>query len=491
MLSIADSRKNFFTIPSLILVTLIVAGFYFADHLKRVGLKYLRDQSEVSVKSMIAGIENEMHAANAAAKSMAGSPWILPLCLDSNKVNLDRAHQVLDRYGSSFGFSVAYLLNREGVVTASSNRGEPDSFMGENYAFRPYFQEALKGHPSFYMATGVTSKERGFYAAYPVRDERQDVVGVVALKKNVDSTRNILIHYPYAFLLNPDGIIFVSGAKDLALKALWPVPPERAGLIRESRQFEGVSFEPFFPREFQNGDIVKFRQEVFMCFRKQINFMGWSVMLLAPLSSVYYFYILGWSVVALMFIVLLMTTLWAYWSLKDQELIRQNEAKYRGLFEHSRDAVMLLAPPSWKFTSGNLATLEMFGTKSEKDFIALGPWDLSPEKQPDGRASNEKAKAMIDLAAREGFCFFNWTHRRVSGEEFPASVLLTRIGTGREMILLATVRDITQENRTREELKSKIKDLESFNKIAVDRELKMLELKERIKMLEREKGSSA
>jgi PAS domain S-box-containing protein len=363
--------------------------------------------------------------------------------------------------------------------------------MGENYAFRPYFQEALKGHPSFYMATGVTSKERGFYAAYPVRDERQDVVGVVALKKNVDSTRNILIHYPYAFLLNPDGIIFVSGAKDLALKALWPVPPERAGLIRESRQFEGVSFEPFFPREFQNGDIVKFRQEVFMCFRKQINFMGWSVMLLAPLSSVYYFYILGWSVVALMFIVLLMTTLWAYWSLKDQELIRQNEAKYRGLFEHSRDAVMLLAPPSWKFTSGNLATLEMFGTKSEKDFIALGPWDLSPEKQPDGRASNEKAKAMIDLAAREGFCFFNWTHRRVSGEEFPASVLLTRIGTGREMILLATVRDITQENRTREELKSKIKDLESFNKIAVDRELKMLELKERIKMLEREKGSSA
>ncbi len=491
MLPIAGSRKTFFVVPSLILITLVVAGFYFSDHLKQIGMKYLRDQGEVSVKSMISGVENEMHAANATAKAMAGSPWILPLCLDPNGIHLDRAHQVLDRYGSSFGFSVAYLLNRDGVVIASSNRGAPDSFMGENYSFRPYFQEALKGHPSFYMATGITSKERGFYAAHPVRNERQEVVGVVALKKNIDSARNILIHYPYAFLVSPDGIIFVSGAKDLALRVLWPVSPERARSIRESRQFGDISFEPVFPRELQNGDIVTFRGETLLCFRKQLNFMGWSIMLLAPLSSVYYFYILGWSVIALMFIVLLMTTLWGYWSLRDQELIRKNEAKYRGLFEHSRDAIMLLAPPSWKFTSGNLATIEMFGTKSEKEFTALGPWDLSPVKQPDGRASDEKAKAMIDLAAREGFCFFNWTHRRVSGEEFPASVLLTRIGSGREMILLATVRDITQENRIKEELKAKIKELESFNKIAVDRELKMIELKEKIMLLEREKGSSA
>ena len=125
----------------------------------------------------------------------------------------------------------------------------------------------------------------------------------------------------------------------------------------------------------------------------------------------------------------------------------KSEEKFRRLFESSKYAIMTLEPPSWRFTSGNPATVKMFGAKNEVEFISHRPWELSPDQQPDGRASTEKAREMIETAVREGSCFFEWTHRRIGGEGFPADVLLTRMEQGGKVILQATVRDITERKR--------------------------------------------
>ncbi len=126
--------------------------------------------------------------------------------------------------------------------------------------------------------------------------------------------------------------------------------------------------------------------------------------------------------------------------------------KYRILFESSRDAIMLIAPPDWLFTIGNKATLEMFGAKNEKEFYSKTPGDLSPEYQPDGQLSSEKAGKVIRKAMRNGSFFFEWTHKRINGEEFPATVLLTRIELDGRKIITATVRDITETKKTEQEL---------------------------------------
>jgi PAS domain S-box-containing protein len=127
-----------------------------------------------------------------------------------------------------------------------------------------------------------------------------------------------------------------------------------------------------------------------------------------------------------------------------EEELRDSEEKFRGLFESSRDAIMTLEPPAWRFTSGNPATVKMFGAKNEAEFISHGPWELSPDRQPDGRASAKKVREMIETAVREGFHFFEWTHRRIGGEEFPADVLLTRMEWGG---IQSTVRDVTERKR--------------------------------------------
>lgn len=133
--------------------------------------------------------------------------------------------------------------------------------------------------------------------------------------------------------------------------------------------------------------------------------------------------------------------------------IKNSEIKYKTLYESSIDALMTLEPPMWKFTSGNESALKMFKAKDEAEFTSAEPWRLSPEKQPDGRLSAEKAKEMIEIAMRDGSNFFEWTHKRLDGEDFPASVLLTRIELDGKGFLQATVRDITFQKNIENKLK--------------------------------------
>ncbi|RLD11734.1 MAG: hypothetical protein DRI56_00435 [Chloroflexota bacterium] len=135
------------------------------------------------------------------------------------------------------------------------------------------------------------------------------------------------------------------------------------------------------------------------------------------------------------------------------QALRESEERYRKLFASSKDAIMTLEPPDWKFTSGNPAILKMFNIKDEEKFTSFKFWEISPEKQPDGCRSIEKAKEMLQLAMNEGSNFFEWTHKRLNGEEFPATVLLTRVDLNERAFLLATVRDITVRRKAENALR--------------------------------------
>ena len=134
------------------------------------------------------------------------------------------------------------------------------------------------------------------------------------------------------------------------------------------------------------------------------------------------------------------------------EALSKSEERYRLLFASSRDAIMITEPPAWRFTAGNPAAVEMFCAGDISHFIAAAPWELSPLYQPDGRPSREAALAMIETAMRQGSHSFEWQHKRLDGQEFPASVLLTRIELGGRPFLQGTVRDLTESKRAQERI---------------------------------------
>ena len=133
--------------------------------------------------------------------------------------------------------------------------------------------------------------------------------------------------------------------------------------------------------------------------------------------------------------------------MSEQIYTLENEKRYKQLFENSCDALMTLEPPSWKFTSANKAALKLFGVATVAEFTLLAPWNVSPQQQPDGCSSAEKGQEMIETALREGCNFFAWEHQTIDGKTFPADVLLTHLKLGGQILVQATVRDITKRQQ--------------------------------------------
>ena len=129
--------------------------------------------------------------------------------------------------------------------------------------------------------------------------------------------------------------------------------------------------------------------------------------------------------------------------------LHESEEKYRNLFEFTRDGLLLLDPDKG-YVDCNPAALDLFKVESKEKLLKLTPADLSPQYQPDGTLSSEKAELMIGKAFESGSNLFEWKHKRQNGEEFFASVLATRITLGRKTILQGTIRDISDFKRTQE-----------------------------------------
>lgn len=170
-----------------------------------------------------------------------------------------------------------------------------------------------------------------------------------------------------------------------------------------------------------------------------------------------------------------------------RERLMENQEKFRILFESSSDPMMTLEPPRWNYSKANEAALKLFGMKSENDFYAFCPCDLSPERQPDGQLSIKKAKKMIEKTLKEGASFFEWKHKKYKGEEFMSTILLSRMQFKDKVFLQATVRDISIQKEAEVKLKEKIEEIEKMNKFMIGRELKMIELKKKIQELEKNK----
>jgi two-component system C4-dicarboxylate transport sensor histidine kinase DctB len=92
----------------------------------------------------------------------------------------------LEEQNQAAGSSVLYLLDRHGETLAASNWRDWSSFVGNNYAFRPYFLDALANDSGRYFAVGVTTGIPGYFLSSSVKNAAGEVIGVLVVKLELE-----------------------------------------------------------------------------------------------------------------------------------------------------------------------------------------------------------------------------------------------------------------------------------------------------------------
>jgi PAS domain S-box-containing protein len=152
-------------------------------------------------------------------------------------------NSILDHFKKTYQADVCYLIDRYGNTVASSNRDSPDSFIGQNYAFRPYFQQAIKGDPTAflgYMALGVTSGKRGIYYSHPVHEDGQDTpIGVAVIKAPIEPMEKEFVkeYEGIMMLTDPHGIVFITNRQEWVLHTFSKLSHEETKRVESYRQF--------------------------------------------------------------------------------------------------------------------------------------------------------------------------------------------------------------------------------------------------------------
>jgi diguanylate cyclase (GGDEF)-like protein/PAS domain S-box-containing protein len=361
-----NKRRVFYALPMILLLIVAVAGWFATDHLgNKVRLEII-EQSRSSALSVELYISSTLQNIKAAVKTLAGSPWIAPALISKRDREFDRANSTLDRYNDASNAAVTYLMNTDGMTVASSNRNDPDSFLGKSYRFRPYFQAAAKRQPGHYFALGITSGKRGFYASHPVQDRSGKVAGVVTMKMDLDNVELSFRQYPFCFLISPEGVIFLSSSPTMVLKSLWPLDKTVREKLIASQQFgKTLSDAAFLKKEIQEDEYITLEGKEFFVSRRVIDSEGWSIVLLTstdPVSTYRWIVILATISVCLL---LMIFSGIIYFTSRSKEIIRQNEESKRLLLHAIGDGVFGVNAAG-ELTFVNPAALRMLGFSAEE-----------------------------------------------------------------------------------------------------------------------------
>jgi two-component system C4-dicarboxylate transport sensor histidine kinase DctB len=137
-----------------------------------------------------------------------------------------------------------YLMASDGKTLASSNWKSDHSFVGKNFSFRPYFQQAMAGRSGRYFALGTTSNEPGYYLSHPVKAAGQ-TLGAVVVKVSVKRLeQDWAASNDLVMVVDADGIIVISSKNNWKFRALLPLDETRRAELIKSRKYNNATLTP-------------------------------------------------------------------------------------------------------------------------------------------------------------------------------------------------------------------------------------------------------
>ncbi len=221
------------TVALALAITRVATGLYLAEG---------RNRAEATLALTLHALDGHLRRYESAPDILADSDALRALLADpSNEATRREVNRWLSKKNIQLDSSDIYVMTPDGVTIAASNHDQPDSFIGRNFNYRPYFTIALRGGMGRFYAIGTTSGVRGYYFAAPIRDSAGSIAGVIAIKIGLDAIEaEWRAQEARIMVTDPDGIVFLSTDPAWLYKSLLPLTPDRLARSTASRRYAEV-----------------------------------------------------------------------------------------------------------------------------------------------------------------------------------------------------------------------------------------------------------
>lgn len=209
-----------------------------------LGLNQTAQRGAATLGLTIAGIKGTLGRYRTLPQLIADNKDVRAILTSQNPSSIStQVNRELKRLNDIVGASDTYVLNNSGLTVAASNFDTDTSFVGKNFSYRPYFQDAIGGKLGKYFAIGTTSKKRGYYFASAVKVDGK-TVGVVTVKIAIDKMESAWQSRDHEIVVTDEnGIIFMSSNPRWLFQSIKPLSPAVLKQLQKTRKYNGADLK--------------------------------------------------------------------------------------------------------------------------------------------------------------------------------------------------------------------------------------------------------
>jgi two-component system C4-dicarboxylate transport sensor histidine kinase DctB len=223
---------------------------------------------------------------NEALPGLMGLERKLSAALEDEPAARAASNEYLQAVAQAAKLSAAYLMDAQGLTIAASNWNQPVTFVGQNYGFRPYAQEALAGRFGRFYGIGATTGEAGYFLASRLRSAA-GVQGVIAIKVGLEPIEEALKQSGEAVLVaDKQGVVILSSVPEWKYRVLQPLDAATRERLASTRQYGDQPLPVLGPpagmaagsdeARIERGGITS----SFSIARRPVGNLGWQMLIL-------------------------------------------------------------------------------------------------------------------------------------------------------------------------------------------------------------------
>ncbi|QDF97298.1 hypothetical protein CJ010_12540 [Azoarcus sp. DD4] len=249
-------------------------------HRFQAGVDELAVQAQQRLALLSASLDAELLRNESLPTVLAPHPVLQEVLTSAGAPDaVARANALLADVRTRTGTGVIYLIAPSGITLAASNWREPESFIGENYAFRPYFREALAGRTGMFFAVGATTRIPGFFIAQPVR-EGDKVIGVLAIKVELTTLENTWAESGEALLVvDHHGVVALSSRPHWKFTTLEPLSPQSRATLDATRQYYTAPLDTL-PLKWRSAQRASLEGREYAVGSRNLRWSDWRMLML-------------------------------------------------------------------------------------------------------------------------------------------------------------------------------------------------------------------